>query len=314
MLMNDLTRAIDIDYNDCRRECLSLETQTPSTLSSSRDILKFLELKSRFARLLRVVWQSDLIDPLDSPIYKRLNESCRSADYARVKLLQCFLPYSRNTETFRAIHLYTRSISNIKLILCLFMLIIGISSGANAANLGVRGVTFKIAEEDLLEGIQNKLAVAQMNGELLQFQEKMKTDLKDRLDNPEAVSGIITTVKQRSWLYDPSISLDRDLSDQDGRIFYTKGTKVNPLDSMTLTKGMLFIDGRDEEQVAWALGIKKENKIVLVGGSAIGLMRSTKSRFYYDTKGKITGKFGIKQVPASMFQEGNMLRITEVRL
>ncbi len=43
-------------------------------------------------------------------------------------------------------------------------------------------------------------------------------------------------------------------------------------------------------------------------------MNQSKARLYFDQNGVITGKFGIGHVPATVEQEGKMLRIREVVL
>ncbi|NBU94215.1 MAG: type-F conjugative transfer system protein TraW, partial [Actinobacteria bacterium] len=74
----------------------------------------------------------------------------------------------------------------------------------------------------------------------------------------------------------------------------------------------------DEAQVRWALEqnkIKKsKTKIILVRGRVIDLMRQKKVRLYFDQQGTLTTKFGIKAVPATVAQEGKMLKVMEVPL
>ena len=49
-------------------------------------------------------------------------------------------------------------------------------------------------------------------------------------------------------------------------------------------------------------------------GRVIDLMRARKTRFYFDQGGNLTSKFGIKAVPATVEQEGKMLKVKEVVL
>jgi conjugal transfer pilus assembly protein TraW len=69
---------------------------------------------------------------------------------------------------------------------------------------------------------------------------------------------------------------------------------INPLDYVTLSKELLFVDGRDVEQVAWALTFERP--------------------LYFDQKGLLTRRFQIAAVPASVTQEGRRLRIREFPL
>jgi conjugal transfer pilus assembly protein TraW len=50
---------------------------------------------------------------------------------------------------------------------------------------------------------------------------------------------------------------------------------------------------------------------VLVAGSPIELSRVLKHRVYFDQQGLYVRQFGIRTVPASVRQEGHVLRIDE---
>ncbi len=191
-----------------------------------------------------------------------------------------------------------------------------LSFNAGAEDLGVHGKLYDIAEPDLLKGINDRLLSMQESGELSALKYQMQEDTKSYVLSPPRVEGIIKTVKPRSWTYDPSINVHEDIKDSDGRLIQKAGTRVNPLERIRLSKSLLFIDGSDVEQLQWAIDIyKKENtKIIFIGGEVIRLMDEHKIRFYFDQKGNLTSKFGIKQVPAIVRQEGNLLRIKEVVL
>lgn len=192
------------------------------------------------------------------------------------------------------------------------------SKMAIAKDLGIHGNTYPITEKNLLEEIQEKLQEAKKDGRLEKFQDGVKKDMFSRANNPESVKGIVKAVSDREWLFDPSVSLPEDLKDQNGRVFYKAGTKVNPLDKVSLTRTLLFIDGDDKSQVVWALDQHRRRKgrakIILVKGKIIDLMRKNKVRFYFDQGGLFVRKFSIKAVPAFIEQQGKMLKIKEVAL
>jgi conjugal transfer pilus assembly protein TraW len=200
----------------------------------------------------------------------------------------------------------------------LALLFLLFSKSAVATDLGIHGVTYQIKEKSLLEEIQEKLQEAKKDGRLDKFQNGVKKQMLDQANNPEPVDGILKATSSREWLYDPSISWPDDLKDQNGKVFYRAGTKVNPLDKISLTRALLFIDGSDESQVKWALDQynrrKSKAKIILVKGRIIDLMKKKKVRLYFDQTGFLVKKFSIKAVPASVEQEGKMLRVKEVAL
>jgi conjugal transfer pilus assembly protein TraW len=189
---------------------------------------------------------------------------------------------------------------------------------AFAKDLGIIGVTFEIREKNLLEEIQEKLQEAKKDGRLDKFQNSVKKQTLDQVNNPKAVAGIVKATESHEWTFDPSVSWPDDLRDQNGKVFYRAGTKVNPLDKISLTRALIFIDGSDEEQVDWALkqynSRKGKAKIILVKGRIIDLMRTKKVRFYFDQNELLVKKFSIGAVPAFVEQEGKMLRVKEVAI
>lgn len=191
-----------------------------------------------------------------------------------------------------------------------------------ARDYGQQGTVYPIVEQDFLKEIMAKLKVMEQNGKLAEFNNKVKKQMVDSVNKPKPVAGITNTKIAKSWLFDPAVHLNNDLADQNGRVFYKAGTKVNPLDHISLTRTLIFIDGDDEMQVKWALRqdkIKKsqknnKTKIILVKGAIIDLMKQTKIRLYFDQSGTLTKKFSIEHVPATIEQEGKKLRIKEVLL
>ena len=105
-----------------------------------------------------------------------------------------------------------------------------------------------------------------------------------------------------------------------GKLLYAKGTKVNPLDHITLDKKLIFIDGKDQEQTHWFKDKKakgdfnEQDKLILVAGKPIDLGNNLGQEVYFDQAGVLTTKFKIEQVPATIEQEGRLLRIREIEI
>ena len=108
------------------------------------------------------------------------------------------------------------------------------------------------------------------------------------------------------------------MTDHKGQVYYKAGTRVNPLDKVSLENKLIFIDGEDEEQLKYMIDIYKKSEIkptiILTGGSPVKLEEEYKLDFYFDQEGEIIKKLEIKAVPAVVAQEGKMLRVREVRL
>ena len=183
---------------------------------------------------------------------------------------------------------------------------------------GVHGTSFNIKEVDLLDQIYTKLRLLENEGKIQEHQEQIANKAKETIRRPPPVKDIINATKNRSFYFDPSISLDEDLRDDKGSMFYKAGTKINPLESVPLTKMLVFYNGESKEQEEWALGKYKSTMgralLIMTSGAPLEKSEEIGFQIYFDQMGLITSKLGIKQVPAFVVQEGNRLKIEEVCL
>ena len=173
-----------------------------------------------------------------------------------------------------------------------------------------------MAEPSLLEVILSKLREGETTGVLARLQRDTQAKVKRGIEQPAPIDRITKTTKARSFYYDPSIVVPYAIADADGKVIVAPGTKVNPLDTVSLSKALLFIDARDAAQVGRARGILDERggkvKVILTGGSYLELMRRWKRPVFFDQQGTLTDKLGIRHVPALVSQEGKRLRIDEI--
>ena len=187
---------------------------------------------------------------------------------------------------------------------------------ARAQELGVIGPVYPIAEPSLLEVILSKLRDAEATGVLARIQRETQANVKRGIEQPAPVERITKTIKARSFYYDPSIVVPYAIADAEGKVIVPPGTRVNPLDTVSLSKALLFIDARDSAQVGRARKIIAERggkvKVILTGGSYLDLMRRWKRPVFYDQQGALTEKLGIRHVPALVSQEGKKLKIEEI--
>lgn len=187
---------------------------------------------------------------------------------------------------------------------------------ARAQDLGVIGPVYPIAEPSLLEVILSKLREAEATGVLARIQRETQANVKRGIEQPAPVERITKTIKARSFYYDPSIVVPYAIADAEGKVIVPPGTRVNPLDTVSLSKALLFIDARDPAQVGRASKILDERggkvKVILTGGSYLDLMRRWKRPVFYDQQGALTEKLGIRHVPALVSQEGKKLKIEEI--
>jgi len=189
---------------------------------------------------------------------------------------------------------------------------------AHAGDLDTLGPVYPIGERHLLDLIAARLHEKDKTGELA----RLARDARERgvasVMHPAPLAGIGPSAAARTFYYDPSLVLDHNIVDADGRLLFAAGTRKNPLDIVSLSKHLLFFDARDARQVARARALidlyHGRVKPILVGGSYLELMKTWQIPVYYDQEGRLTQRLRITHVPAIVSQEGLRLRIDELVL
>ena len=187
---------------------------------------------------------------------------------------------------------------------------------ACAIDSGTIGPVYAIQEPHLLDFIRQRLEEKERSGELKKLEEHARGRAVHAVRQPTPVAGIKTTETARTFYYDPTFTLDRNVFDDRGNLLFAAGTRKNPLEIVSLTKHLLFFDARDKRQVTRARELLRfyngRVKPILVGGSYLDLMKAWRTPVYYDQQGALTRRLGIRQVPAIVSQEGRRLRIDEL--
>lgn len=182
------------------------------------------------------------------------------------------------------------------------------------------GPTYPIQEEDMIEAIQRKLKAMERDGRLSALQREAATRSRKSVEAPSPVAGVKRTTRPRTFYFDPSMRVPRDVVTQDGVVLAHAGDRINPLDQISLTRHLLFFDQRDPAQVRKAVALIDRYhgavKPILVGGEPLKLMRQWKQPVWFDQGGYLVGRFGIGQVPALVSQDGlsKRLRIDELKV
>lgn len=189
---------------------------------------------------------------------------------------------------------------------------------ARAIDLGSLGPTYAITEPHLLTSIEQRLRDLQRSGELRRLAAQAAARGIDTARQPPPVEGLAATAFPRSFLVDPSLTLERNVLDTNGRLLFAAGTRRNPLEVVRLSRQLLFFDARDPRQLRRAREIAQRQpggvRPVLTGGSYLALMQAWRTPVYYDQGGLLTRRLGIRQVPALVSQDGLRLRVDELAL
>lgn len=198
------------------------------------------------------------------------------------------------------------------------------SALAHSENLGSTGQTYAL-DRDGREQLKDIVKRKQANGELDEYWRKYRDRVVSEIKNPTPL-GIKSEYTIHSELRDLRFTLPQDYKNEKGQIVAKRGTVIEPLRIQPLNTGLIFIDGRDQRQIDYAItrGRKQSLKIVLTAGSPLDLRIKYQSApwrtgtgipFYFDQRKMIITNlqklYGItiNTVPATMYQRGDKLAI-----
>lgn len=185
-----------------------------------------------------------------------------------------------------------------------------------SGDMGVIGPTYQIQEDDAVEVIIKRLEEKQKTGELKRLQEDAIRRSLYSIDHLKPAEHIEAADHRTSRLIDPTITYQKNVTDDFGNVLVAAGTVVNPLEYISLSKELVFFDGADPEQVAAVGKIIKLGQVrlkpILINGEWRPLTKSWKRQVYFDQNGVLVKKFKITQVPAVVKQFGNKLLVEEI--
>lgn len=191
-----------------------------------------------------------------------------------------------------------------------------IAGRAWALDLGVHGPVFQIDEPDFLVAIEQQMQAKIDGGQWDAMVEEARVRVAENARTPRPVEGLELATENRSRMFDPSITLTEPITDHQSRVLFPAGTRVNPLESVSLKEALLLFDGRDSKQVALAERLMEQSDVpvkpILVAGSWSTLSEAWERQVYFDQYGVICERFQITHVPALISQVGVLLRIDEI--
>ena len=186
-----------------------------------------------------------------------------------------------------------------------------------AKDLGTHGRVYAIEENNLLKVLLSRAQAEMDSGQWDTRVEEWRKQAKQQANRPKSIH-LPRATKTTSHLYDPSIIVPKDIVDTSGRLIHPAGTKANPLNYISMTRHLVFIDGDDRDQVDWMRELIETEpdryKVILTKGAVIDLMKEMNRRLFFDQQQIYTEKLAIKSLPALVYQEGLFLRIDEVAI
>lgn len=194
--------------------------------------------------------------------------------------------------------------------------IVASSTAAHSEELGVIGPVYPIGEESALDTIMNKLKEKERSGELKKIQDAAVKRSVNSAKNPAPVDGQVTAKDRKKRLIDPTVTYNQAVKTEEGAIVVPAGAKINPLLVTSLSKKLVFFDGRDKAQseAVRKMVAKYSTKVkpILVAGSWYDTSKAWKTQVYYDQHGKLSERFGVHAVPTVISQQGAMLLLEEI--
>ncbi|QKM51684.1 hypothetical protein B7760_05761 (plasmid) [Burkholderia glumae] len=177
------------------------------------------------------------------------------------------------------------------------------------------GPTYPIAEHDAVVMLKHRLAQLHASGGLAALEQRARRRAMHDITDMPAVPGVSTVTEYAQRLIDPTVTYSKPVLNDEGAVIVPAGTRINPLDIVTLHERLVFFDGRDPAQVKAARALADRDgaavKPILIGGSWFDLTKSWKRQVYFDQQGRLTQRFGITRVPAVISQRGNQLLLEE---
>lgn len=181
-------------------------------------------------------------------------------------------------------------------------------------DLGAIGPTYEIEEDDFSKVIMQKAKQSREDGSweeaVKRHGEKIDSGaLEVNGDLPQARNG-------KTYLLDPTITVQEPIRRADGTILYDRGTKVNPLDYVSFNRMLCFFDASQPAQIEWIkhecsgrTGVKR----IAVQGNITGL-NDQLGRVYLDQERRLTERFELKELPSTITRDGTMLRVKVIEL
>ncbi len=204
-------------------------------------------------------------------------------------------------------------------VLCLLQCAVG------AENLGQKGEAYT-PDRDGRDQFKDIIRKKQQTGEVDKFWNDFRDRNIDAIKNP-APLGIASRYTYKVEDFALRFTFPQDIKDEKNQVLVRRGTVIEPLKIQPLTSGLIFIDGRDQRQVDYAIarGRKQPLKIVLTAGSPYDLRVKYKDHdwwggtktipFYFDQRRMIIDQLqrlygiNISTVPAMLYQRGDRLAI-----
>ncbi len=180
---------------------------------------------------------------------------------------------------------------------------------------GVVGETFPVGEMSFLDFIDLRLQKLTASGELHAMESEWQARAERTANRPNPV-GLPRATLKRSYHYDPTVILTTDILDEHGQVIFPAGTRVNGLEQRPdYAPCWIFFNADDKAQLFWAqkkLHQCQNPKLILTGGAVRDAEQALEGVIYFDQGGRLSARFQLGAVPATVTREENRLQVSEI--
>lgn len=174
-----------------------------------------------------------------------------------------------------------------------------------------RGV-YSVDEIDIREVIFARLRAMEKSGELEARKRQMIESVSKHILRPTPIKMPVTSTPEIHYI-SPEVIVSEDIVTPQGEVLAKRGTKINPFKTIDYNKALIFFDADDRRQVKWVKAHYRsyhQVKFILTGGS-IREGNRLFGRVYFDLKGVLSERFGLRHVPSVVTQSGDRWKIEE---
>lgn len=163
------------------------------------------------------------------------------------------------------------------------------------------GNIYDVAEPDMLEVIERRVAEYDWDSAIKQAQERFRHRWVSLVSIPPASGD--------GWVYhvDPTVLLMRDVMLDDGRIVLAAGTSVNPFDYVGLNQPIVVFNPQRACEMAFAKSYSQP-AYFLATALSLDVMREFGREVFIATP-EVVDRFRVTGTPAVVVQEGRMVRV-----
>lgn len=182
-----------------------------------------------------------------------------------------------------------------------------------AKDLGNQGQTFAIREIDFDNFRKARLAMMQRTGKIAAYERAAIKRIRKDVYHPAALP-LSTRTDTKTFMVNPSIRLNRSITDGAGKVLVPADTVVSPFKTIAYKPVLIFFNGDDPEQVAWVRAHYRHYrwvKFILTGGKLRDMAKMF-GRIYFDQGERVAHALHITTVPAIAQQSGLQWKITMI--